>query len=265
MGKNRILLLALCLTGFSFSSGCLAPLAEISSLWPTDPIRFTDSRSMWLAQTVIHSFGKGIQVAMSNDERNAYLFFSPGKSDNEPVNRMARLTVRFYRPGSKDREVGIRYTPVPIPSRRGARFNPDGTSGSNPGQQGAPGPREQVMIWDRKVNREILVPNDGTRGIMVRAYIEQDPCVYELCLSLSPGDESSFGLNVRPGDTIGVEAEWKPVGFEDIRKSSRKKQEEWRTVRPTPGYKEMPGPGIASLPMKRTIQFKAVLAPSRSS
>ncbi len=264
MGKNRILLLSLCLTGVLFSSGCLAPLAEIRSLWPTDPIRFADSRSMWLSQTVIHSFGKGIQVAMSNDERNAYLFFSPGKSDSEIVNRMASLTVWFYRPGSKNREVGMRYTPVSIPSRRGTRFNPDGASGSNPGRQGAPGPREQVMIWDRKGNREILVPNDGTRGIMVRAYIEQDPCVYELCLFLSPGGESSFGLNVRPGETIGVEVEWKPVGFENIRKSSGKKQEEWRTVRPTPGYGEMPGPGIARLPMKRTIQFKAVLAPSRS-
>ena len=165
MDRNRILLLALCLTGLSFSAGCRASLTEIRSHWPADPIRFTDNRSMWLSQTVIHSFGKGLQVAMGNDERNAYLFFSPGKSDNEPINRMARLTVWFYRSGSKNREVGIRYTPIPLSLQGGTRFHPEGGSNSNPGQLGMPGLQEQVIIWDRKENREISVPNDGTKGI----------------------------------------------------------------------------------------------------
>lgn len=265
MDRNRILLLALCLTGLSFSAGCRASLTEIRSHWPADPIRFTDNRSMWLSQTVIHSFGKGLQVAMGNDERNAYLFFSPGKSDNEPINRMARLTVWFYRSGSKNREVGIRFTPSPLSLQGGTRFHPEGGSNSNPGQLGMPGLQEQVIIMDRKENREISVPNDGTKGILVRAYVEQDPCAYELSLSLSRGGGNSFGLDARPGETIGVEVEWNPIGFKEIRKSSEKKQEEWRTARPVSGYEGMPGPGIAILPMRRTIRFQTVLAPSRSS
>lgn len=265
MDKNRILLLTLCLTGLSFSAGCRTPLTEIRSHWPTDPVRFADSRSAWLSQTVIHSFGKGIQVAMGNDERNAYLFFSPGKSDNEPVNRMARLTVWFNRSGSKGGEYGIRFAPLPPAPQRETRFRPDGASNSDPGRTGMPGPREQVIVMDRKSNREIFVPNDGTRGILVRAYIEQDPCVYELCLSLSPGNESSFGMDARPGETIGVEVEWKPISFKDIRKSSEAKQEDRRSDQPAPGYEGMPESGIAFFPTKRTIRFQAILASSRSS
>ena len=265
MDKNRILLLALCLTELSFSAGCRAPLTEIRSQWPTDPIRFADSRSMWLSQTVIHSFGKRIQVALCNDERNAYLFFSPGKSDSEFINRMARLPVWFYRSGSRNRECGIRFTPTPLPPQRGTRFHPDGASGSNPWQQGLPGPQKLVIVRDRKTAREIFVPNDGTRGILVRAYIEQDPCAYELCLALSREGENSFGLDASPGETIEVEVEWKPIDFEDIRRLSGKKQEDWRTNRTTLGDGGVPGPGIAILPMKRTIRFNAALAPSRSS
>jgi hypothetical protein len=204
--RRAVLLAAVLVPG----AALLAAPERLTSGWPSQPVTIDGLATEWTALVPIED--AKLAVGVMNDDRHLYVSISSSDQARRRQLLVTGLIVWLDAGGGKKRSFGLRF-----PGVMGQDFR---EAGSQPGERTTSEretPAEGASSRDRitvppLTYFELLGPKEDDRRRLERAAVtaiqvgrdmREGTLVFELQVPLAKDGESSFGLGVRPGETIG--------------------------------------------------------------
>jgi len=207
-------LLAITLVGLFLLAGCDAQ--EVQTKWSAEPVKVDGETTEWTSGSTSYFEDLGLQLGLSNDDRNLYVLFRFSNQAWAQAIRMGGVTLWLDNSAKKKKNFGIRYT--------GGRPLPDSQMMRPPSQGGfqeAMTPEQQqrvsemeksladrITVIDKKNSQETMLRPDGSGGPAASCGSPQGIYTYEFSIPLKRADAFDCGVGAEPGQTISIGFEW---------------------------------------------------------
>ena len=192
---------------------CGCRVVEVQSLWPPTEVRIDGQSYDWKKQSLITLMNKNIGIGVQNDSENLYIIFA--LRNRMWANLMQRNGVFLWLDGSSERkrDFGLRYIGrihiVEVPKEEGNKV-----PAINPPDRKSDiyfTINDYLMVIDRVNNRAEKVMPDGSSGPAANfslPSVNNPEYMYEFSIPLKKTDSVSYGIGVKPGQTISLGLEW---------------------------------------------------------
>ncbi|MCJ7509067.1 MAG: hypothetical protein MUO85_10145 [candidate division Zixibacteria bacterium] len=218
MGKGALVLLTSLFAVLVLAGTGNCKTREVSSYWTAEPIRVDGKRTDWSEDMPVNYFEEeGAVLALSNDSENLYILFCFKDPKWVRAIRMTGLKLWLDAKGKEKKDFGLRYNGGPSLSemqaaRRGGYSEDIPSEAKQRMMQGMTPRTIRFTFIDKKNNIEMEIPTDGSKGPAASFDTSMGLYSYEFSVPLQSGAAGYYGMDIKPGQTISIGAEWGDMG-----------------------------------------------------
>ena len=205
------------------ATGCNSQ--KMQSAWAPDKIEIDGQMQDWSGNQTTYFEDEDILMGLANDSQNLYLLVRFNDPQWARMIKMSGLTVWIDPDGGKDKIFGLRYTGGPsmedFQQRQGdsARTMPEGEN-QFPGMdrfKDKMKERPEFAVVDSKSEQIVPIPKDGSKGPSAEFYSDGGFYNYEFSVPLELISADFYGLELKPGQKIGIGSIWGGSDRDEIR------------------------------------------------
>ncbi|MFH1699085.1 MAG: hypothetical protein ABIE07_00745 [Candidatus Zixiibacteriota bacterium] len=188
---------------------------EVEGIWAENTVQIDGNNNDWPDKASIFFSEQNAALSISNDNDFLYILFRTTDAQWAKIIKMTGLKLSLNSKGNKD--ISILYKGGPTEDELRAT---SGQAGVRMGQipmqmrdrMGTSGQMESFTLNIEDENFEKMISPNGNNGPAVAFDTCQGFYTYEFRIPLEVGSENYFGIGVKPGDKIGIGAEWGDMG-----------------------------------------------------
>ncbi len=208
---KMVFLLALII--FTLVAACKTQ--EVQTRWSREPVKVDGETTEWASGSTVYFEDLGVQLGLSNDNRNLYVLFRFSNQAWARTIRTGGVTLWLDYSGKKKKDLGIRYT-----GGSSIADLPMQGSSSRGGFRAAMTLEMQQRLLEMEQNPagQITLCPDGSDGPAAGFAAPQGIYTYEFSVPLEKGDLFDCGIGVEPGQVISLGFEWGGMSKKDRQK-----------------------------------------------